>query len=140
MRRAQALVVRLRQALTILLLEAHYAASRRSVLVQLVVSLLGTAYAANERSGVLRYTEFYVDAGAQLAYAQQLSLGEHQTESVITTAARLLSSCQSRADWTGCNLFAMRSGQTKSILARSHVLPLQPKGPAELHCHPVMCV
>ena len=66
MRRAQALVVRLRQALTILLLEAHDAASRCSVLVQVVLSLLGTAYGANERSGVLRYTEFYVDAGARL--------------------------------------------------------------------------
>ena len=60
-------MVRLRQALTILLLEAHDAASRCSVLVQVVVALLGTAYAANERSGVLRYTEFYVDAGARHA-------------------------------------------------------------------------
>ena len=73
-------MVRLRQALTILLLEAHYAASRRSALVQLLVSLLGTAYAANERSGVLHYTDFYVDAGARFAWTVNLSSKSTQRE------------------------------------------------------------
>lgn len=59
----QALVVRLRQALTILLLESGSAGSR-SRAVESLVRTLATVHAANEHSGLLPHTEFYVDAGA----------------------------------------------------------------------------
>ena len=56
-------MVRLRQALTIVLLESG-AAGSRSRAVESLVRTLATVHAANEHSGVLPHTEFYVDAGA----------------------------------------------------------------------------
>ena len=57
-------MVRLRQALTILLLESGSAGSR-SRAAESLVRTLAAVHAANERSGLLPHTEFYVDAGAQ---------------------------------------------------------------------------
>jgi hypothetical protein len=62
---AQALVVRLRQALTILLLEECGGGAGGAGALEPVLRALRAAHDASERAGLLPYAEFYVDGGAR---------------------------------------------------------------------------